>query len=316
MRSIAGPGRWAAAALTLWALAALAADNPYHLQPKKIAADTYVFVGALENFDYQNNGNIVNTGFIVTDDGVVVIDTGPSRLYGEAMRAAIAQVTDQPVVQVYVTHAHPDHFLGDQAFADVPIAALPGTIRTIHAVGEDLANNLYYLVGGAMRGTRALAPTQEVTPGVRQFGSHKLELIAGAGHTSADLAILDHSTGVLFAGDLAFYQRAPTTPNADLSQWFASIQRLAGQKFSVLVPGHGPVARGPAPLTQTAAYLHWLSDRLHEGAAHGLSMVEMMFKPLPVPWHDLAVEPQEYRRSVSDLYPAIERAVFQAETKN
>ncbi|HAW39797.1 MAG TPA: MBL fold metallo-hydrolase, partial [Pseudomonas sp.] len=45
-------------------------------------------------------GNIVNTGFIVTDSGVVVIDSGPSRRYGEAMREAIARVTDRPIIKV------------------------------------------------------------------------------------------------------------------------------------------------------------------------------------------------------------------------
>lgn len=301
-----------AVALALWAFAALAMDNPYHLQPEEIAPNTYVFIGALEHFSYENNGNIVNTGFIVTEEGVVVIDTGPSRLYGEAMRAAIAEVTDKPVAQVYVTHAHPDHFLGNQAFEGVPIAALPGTIQTIRAVGEDLASNLYYLVGGAMRGTQAVVPTETVTAGMGQFGNHKLELIAAAGHTSGDLAILDHSTGVLFAGDLAFYERAPTTPNADVPTWLASIDKLKGLEFSVLVPGHGPVTHGPKPLDQTAAYLQWLSEALHEGAAHGVSMAEMMFQPLPALRENLAVQPQEYRRSVTHLYPAIELSVLQA----
>lgn len=315
MRTCTVIARSAATVFALWALAATAA-NPYHLQPERIAPNTYVFIGALEHFSYKNNGNIVNTGFIVTEQGVVVIDTGPSKLYGEAMSAAIAEVTDKPVVQVYITHAHPDHFLGNQAFQDAPIAALPGTIKTIRADGQELAENLYALVGPAMRGTEAVVPTETVTPGIKQFGSHKLELIAAPGHTSADLAILDHSTGVLFAGDLAFYKRAPTTPSADISTWLASIQRLKELDFSVLVPGHGPVTHGPKPLNQTAAYLRWLSETLHDGATHGLSMAAMMFQPLPAPWNNLAVQPEEYRRSVQDFYPAMTISAFEATDLN
>ena len=82
---------------TRWALlfvVALAfpiqAGLDYMLKPRKVAPDTYVFVGLAEDFTRGNGGNIVNTGFIVTADGVLVIDTGSSRLYGEQMRRAIA----------------------------------------------------------------------------------------------------------------------------------------------------------------------------------------------------------------------------------
>lgn len=59
------------------------AELEYRLQPRQIAEDTYLLEGATENFDKRNGGNIVNTGFVVTDSGVVVIDTGPSRRYGK-----------------------------------------------------------------------------------------------------------------------------------------------------------------------------------------------------------------------------------------
>ena len=106
------------------------AELEYPLQPRQVAEDTYLLEGSTENFSKANGGNIVNTAFIVTDSGVVVIDTGPSRRYGEAMRKSIASVTDKPVIQVLLTHHHPDHVLGNQAFADVPIGALPGHKRT------------------------------------------------------------------------------------------------------------------------------------------------------------------------------------------
>lgn len=302
----------AAAALLLWALAGLlpvqAASQYYDLKPQKIAADTYALIGKRENFSFDNHGNICNTGFIVTDDGVVVIDTGPSRLYGEAMRAAIGEVTDKPVVQVYITHAHPDHFLGNNAFTDVPIAALPGTIDAIRSIGSDLASNLYNLVGAAMRGTSAVAPTATVEPGQTvTFGNHELQLIGASGHTAADLMVLDRKTGVLFAGDIAFYQRAPTTPTADLDAWQATLARAGEAGFEVLVPGHGPVTHDDAPLRQTGAYLEWLRSRFRAAAADGESAAEIMFAPLPARWQQLAVSPGEYRRSVSHLYPAIER---------
>lgn len=122
------------------------AELRYALEPRQIADDVWLLEGSTDNFDKRNGGNIVNTGFIVTDDGVVVIDSGPSKRYGEAMRAAIAGVTDRPVIKVLLTHHHPDHVLGNQAFADVPIAALPGTTELLREQGNAMAENMYRLV--------------------------------------------------------------------------------------------------------------------------------------------------------------------------
>ncbi len=280
----------------------------YELKPQKIAEDTYVFMGAMENFSFDNHGAISNTAFIVTDDGVVVIDTGPSRLYGQAMRAAIGTVTDKPVAQVYITHAHPDHFLGNNAFDGVPIGALQGTVDAVRQIGGDLATNLYNLVGGAMRGTSAVVPTQVVKDGdSATFGKHKLQLIGAAGHTAADLMVFDTTTGVLFAGDIAFHDRAPTTPNADIDLWQKTLSATEKRGFKILVPGHGPVSDSAVPLEQTSDYLSWLITHFQDAAGKGESQAEVMFDPLPPRWAELAVEPGEYRRSVSHLYPAIEK---------
>ena len=111
------------AAVSLMLVTALiaAADFDYGLSPRQVAEDTWVVVGRNEDFSFENGGNIVNSAFIVTSEGVVVIDSGPSRRFGEQLRAAIARITDQPILRVLNTHHHPDHFLGNQAF---PLPAL------------------------------------------------------------------------------------------------------------------------------------------------------------------------------------------------
>ncbi|MEW8212918.1 MAG: MBL fold metallo-hydrolase, partial [Candidatus Thiodiazotropha taylori] len=138
--------------ITVMLLAGLcqAVERDYKLKPQQIADNTYVLIGHDEHFSFANGGNIVNTGFIVTEAGVVVIDSGPSRLYGEQLIAAIAQVTDKPVVKLFITHMHPDHFLGNQAFEGLPIAALEKTQDGIRLMGETFNDNLYRLVGSWM----------------------------------------------------------------------------------------------------------------------------------------------------------------------
>lgn len=300
----------------LFLLAALLCGNAqaefdYQLQPRQIAADTWLLEGSTANFAQDNGGNIVNGAFIVTEAGVVVIDTGPSKRYGEALRQAIARVTAQPVVLVLLTHHHPDHVLGNQAFADVPIAALAGTTKLLAEQGNAMAENMYRLVGDWMRGTEVLLPTQVLEPGVRQIGNHRLRLLALGGHTGADLAILDEQTGVLFGGDLLFYQRALTTPNSPgLDIWLADLDVLQALPWRLIVPGHGPVARDAAPFAQMRDYLGWLDGLLRDSAARGAEMNEVIRAPIPERFAQISLTRFELIRSVSHLYPRYEQRVL------
>ena len=284
------------------------ADMDYALKPRQIAEDTWLLEGSTDNFAKANGGNIVNVAFIVTDAGVVVIDTGPSRRYGEALRQAIASVTAKPVIQVLLTHHHPDHALGNQAFKDVPIGALADTTKLLHEQGDSMAENLYRMVGDWMRGTEVVLPSEVLEPGVRTFGNHDLRLLALTGHTGADLAILDQSTGVLFAGDLVFYQRALTTPNSPgLAAWLADITTLQGLPWTLVVPGHGPISTDAQPFEQMRDYLTWLDQLLRDGAANGSDMTEMIRSPIPERFAAISLSRYELIRSVSHLYPRYER---------
>lgn len=284
------------------------ADLEYALQPRQIAEGTWLLEGSTDNFSKANGGNIVNTGFIVTDSGVVVIDTGPSRRYGEALRKAIAATTDKPVIQVLLTHHHPDHMLGNQAFADVPIGALAGTIELMRQQGDGLAENMYRMVGDWMRGTELQLPTQTLESGTLTIGGHPLRLLALSGHTGSDLAILDEKTGVLFAGDLIFYQRALTTPNTPgLGVWLADIDQLEALPWTVIVPGHGPLTEDHRPFAQMRDYLVWLDTLMTEGAATGADMSELIRSPIPERFASINLSRYELIRSVSHLYPRYEK---------
>lgn len=299
-------GIGAAVLVAASSMAVAQAANDYRLGAQAVAEGVYVFSGRNEHFTRDNGGNIVNTGFIVGTDAVIVIDTGPSLQYGEQQRKAIAAITRVPVRQVYVTHQHPDHYLGDAAYADASIAALPATISAIQTQGNALADNLYRLVGGWMAGTQSQSPTSTAQPGAVEIGGRKLRLIGTAGHTAGDLMVYDEASRTLFAGDLVFHDRAPTTPNADLLQWLNALDQIRQIDFKVLVPGHGAVVRDASAIEQTRDYLQWLSTSLHTAAEQGRDMVEVMNQPLPDRFQKLAVHDEEYRRSVSHLYPAIE----------
>lgn len=282
----------------------------YGLKPHKLAPDTYVFIGLSEDFSRENGGNIVNTGFVVTKDGVIVIDTGSSKRYGEQMRRAIAGVTDKPIRQVWITHHHPDHYFGNQGFRDAPIGALPASIGAMKQEGGPFAENLYRMAGDWMSETEPLAATQELRPGRMTIGGHDFELIALKGHTGADLVVLDHTTGVLFAGDLVFWQRAATTPHADIAEWLAALDRVQALKWKIMVPGHGAPHDDARGIVQTRNYLKWLDAALRKAAAEGLDMPELLQIKLPAEFAEIPLVRQEFERSIAHLYRGFEQDVL------
>lgn len=282
----------------------------YHLKPRKLADDTYVFIGKNEDFTRANGGNIVNTGFIVTSEGVVVIDSGPSRLYGEQTRKAIRAVTPQRINRVLITHHHPDHYFGNQAFTDTPIYALSATIAGMKEEGGPFADNLYRMSGDWMKDTESLPAKEVANPGVLKIGGHELELIALQGHTQGDLAILDRTTGVLFAGDLVFHQRAATTPHADIPEWLRSLAALRKIQFKIMVPGHGDPVTDARGIEQTRRYLTWLESGLKRAAAEGMDMPELLASPIPAEFAGIALVQSEYERSIAHLFRGYEAKVL------
>ena len=294
----------------LFSLVANASKFDYQLKPLKVADSTYVFVGKTEDFTFENGGNIVNTGFIVTSAGVVVIDSGPSLRYGQQMKAAIKLVTDQPINIILLTHHHPDHFLGNQAFEGTSILALSSTANSIKVEGAGFADNLYLMVGDWMRGTHVVEPTKTLDPGFLVIGEHKLEILSYSGHTNGDMAIFDHNSGVLFSGDLIFHKRTLTTPHADIKKWRSSIDSLNKFSFNVLVPGHGPISHDKKPLTEMIEYLNWLDASFKNAAENGFSMNEAMEIKLPTKFNSNALLKQEFSRSVIHLFTSYESEVF------
>ena len=211
------------------------------------------------------------------------------------------------MVRVLITHHHPDHALGNQAFADVPIAALPGTTELLRQQGDAMAENMYRLVGDWMRGTEVLLPTEAVTPGTLTIGGHPLRLLALRGHRGgpgdprrAHRRALRRRPSVLPA--------RPHHPNSPgLDTWLADLDQLQALPWKLLVPGHGPVARDDAIFAQMRDYLGWLDGLLRDGAKRGAEMNELIRAPIPERFAGISLTRYELVRSVSHLYPRYER---------
>ncbi len=276
----------------------------YQLQAKQVAKDTYVVVGKSESFSSANGGNIANTGFVVTAQGVILFDTGPSLRYGTQLRTLIGKITDQPIQLVLNSHLHPDHFLGNGAFSDAPVHSSLKTIQQLQVVGDDLATGLYDLVGDWMRDTQVHMPTPIATGQIYSDQYHDIELIELEGHSTSDLMLYDRHTGVLFAGDLVFFNRAPTTPHATVPNWMTALSRINQLQPRIIVPGHGQPTDGLSAMQQTNDYLIWLAETLTDSAEQGLHFHEV--KQLQAPFEQMKLKAFELERSLIHLYRDIE----------
>jgi quinoprotein relay system zinc metallohydrolase 1 len=304
---------WALALVLLCALPALVfaqgADPKsldYRLRARALAQDVYVVEGARADFSVANGCNIINTGFIVTGGGVIVINTGPSRRYGDQLRALIARTTDEPVVRVVHLNLHPDYFLGNQAFADVARVATPVTRAGMQREAKAYEDNLYRLCGDWMKGTEYLLPSADAPIGTERIGRHEFETLELRGHTASDLVLIDRTRGVVFAGGLVFAQPA----------WRASLQRLAGWSFAHWVPSHGSVDGGRAGVDGTARYLAWLDAALRHAAEQGFEMNEVLRMPVPAEFRAWSAFETEWLRNVANLYPRYEQDAMNAPARD
>ncbi len=311
----------------LWAShAAMAQDKAaldYQLKARALAPGVYVVEGANADFSPANGCNIINTGFIETDAGVLVINTGPSRLYGEQLLALIGRTTPHPVAQVLHLNLHPDYFLGNQAFANVPRRATAETRAGIAREASSYESNLYRLCGDWMKGTETVAPDTTQLPGTWTLGNREFELRAYRGHTDSDLVLIDRTSGVAFVGGLAFADRIPTTPHANLPRWLESIGQLEadlghllpGSALHYVVPSHGPVRADTSALRQTREYLTWLDQSFTQAAQSGQEMVDVLRTPVPTAYQNWAALKTEFTRNVVHLYPRYEALSLRAAAK-
>ena len=127
----------------------------------KITERVYVIPGPLDLPNKQNQGFINNPGFVITNKGVVVIDPGSSMRIGQMVLDKIRNITQAPVIAVFNTHIHGDHWLANcairAAYPRAVIYAHPAMMSKIAAgEGETWINMLNRLTDGALKETRVV----------------------------------------------------------------------------------------------------------------------------------------------------------------
>ena len=281
------------------------------LPTREIAPGVFVHEGRHAPWGEAANGDVANLGFIVGERCVAVIDTGGSPALGEALQRAVAQRTTRPVCYVINTHVHPDHVLGNRAFA-TPDAGRPQfvghgrltaalTARApayLAALERDFAvpRNTAFIVYPDLQ----VADRQEI-----DLGNRIIELRAWpTAHTDNDLTVFDAVTRTLFAGDLVFATHLPVV-DGKLLGWLEVLSALEAIPAARVVPGHGAVSVDwPAAVAPQRTYLESLRDQVRAAIRAGRTIGEAVGSiPAPEDW--LLVD-EFHRRNVTASFAELE----------
>lgn len=305
--------KWLLAGLLLFSAQAFAHETQ---KAQRIAPGVYVILGSVGDPSPVNRGRVVNTGFIVGREGVVVIDSGANTGQGEAILAAIRRITKKPVTLLIDTHPHPQNVLGNAAFArcGIPILATTMTAEKMNERCPRCLEHLTASVGSeAMRDTHIVLPQQKIdTETTLNLGDREIRLIpTGWGHSEGDLVVLDVKTGVLFTADLVYAGQIPHLSEARIAGWLAALDTLSALPAHVVVPGRGP-AGTKLRMTTFRRYLQQLHDQVAAAYHAGRTLDETLgLVDLPE-FHGWQGYAERHPLNIQHVWYEIERADFDA----
>jgi cyclase len=230
-----------------------------------------------------------NVAVLVTDAGVVVVDTMTWPRQGRLIQREIARLTDQPVVAIINTHYHLDHTHGNPAFpVGTKVVATAQTLKHLETLdarfwrdppARDLLPNVIFNSRPHDRSDHEWT----LSLGGKTVEAHWF----GRGHTDGDLVVLFVEDHVLHTGDLFFNG---FWPNIDLEAggsvrwWPRTLDGVLSLDFDTVIPGHGPVATR-ADLERFRDFMESLWRQTSTLAVHGASLSEARSQVDLTEWH-------------------------------
>ncbi len=249
--------------IALWFVSVAVQAQDLSLQPVPVAPDVYAVVGDLAGQTYENDGLNNNLGFVVSDAGVLVINSGPSARVARALHAAIRKITTQPVKWVVNVNSQNHYWLGNGYFKSLgaTILASNEAERVMRKMGAQQLEANKTLLREKADGTVLAYPT-ELTADRRELklGKTTVQLLYfGPAHTPGDLAVWLPQQEILFAGDIVYTERLlAVIPIGNSANWVQAFDKLAALNPKTIVPGHGRSTTIEVARRDTRDYLSFL----------------------------------------------------------
>lgn len=225
-----------------------------------------------------------NTGVIVGDDGVMVIDTQATPKMAGQVVEHIRRVTDKPIKYVVLSHYHAVRVLGASAYKPQQVIASDATRSLIVERGQedwDSEYGRFPRLFQAAESIPGLTWPSMTFPKVMTIwmGRRRVELMhLGRGHTAGDTIAWVPDAGVMFSGDLVEYHSACYCGDAHFRDWPKTLDAIAEFNPRALVPGRGDALSSPKEvgdaLDLTRSFLTTLYGSVAESAAKSLGLKE------------------------------------------
>lgn len=292
---------------------------PYY----RIGEDSYMLYGNIAEVDEQNRGWNGNAGFVVTREGVFVIDALGTPKLGRRFLATIRSVTDRPVRYLLLTHNHPDHSYGAIAFrrnTRAKVIAHRGTLDYIHS--EQLDRSVEFrraFIRQDMENFAAVTP--DILIDDKPFGELRIRLgeksfivyNTGSHHSHGDLVLQQLPQNILWISDLAFNQRTTYMGDGDSRQAIAG-QNWLLQNFAdarLMVPGHGSAQRAPfSMVTRTRNYIERLRAEMGHAVEEGIGLQQAVDESDFSDWRNTRLYDLNHRANANFIYREMEEELF------
>lgn len=252
------------------------------LAPKKIS-----FTRLSDNaYAYTAEGD-PNSGVVIGDESVLVVDTTATPVMARELIAHIRQVTDKPIRHVVLSHYHAVRVLGASAYKAEGCEHIIASQQTYELIAERGRQDMHSEIERFPRLFQAV----ESIPGLTwpdltfegqitlRLGKLEVNIIhLGPGHTRGDTVVWLPQQHILFSGDLVEYQAAAYTGDAQLEEWPTTLNDLHSLKPEKLVPGRGPALENAdevsAGLEYTRDFVTTLFACAKESVAAGKNLRE------------------------------------------
>jgi len=256
-----------------------APDSMLYDLPREVVPGVWSAIGATAPRTYANSGHNNNLSFVITDEGVLVVNAGDNYQLAKALHDEIKKITDKPVKYVVLENGQGHAMLGSSYWQEqgVPVIA---HVDAAHEIEEQSFALLQVMQERAKeKATRTEVVMPDITfdeKKVIELGGERIELLnLGPAHSPGDIIVWLPQKKLVISGDMAFHQRMlPLFEHTDTAAWIETWDAFEALGAEVVIPGHGEPTDMATVTRYTRDYLLYLREKIAEVIENGGALQE------------------------------------------